>query len=102
VSADSAAPEDCHLAELIALLYRSTNRVEALFSNTDADELGKHRNPLLTRSREIVILNSKHRLELSMAWSHGGQVQVKSCAAPSVRAAGEYKEDVIVCRGGDC
>jgi hypothetical protein len=37
-----------------------------------------------------------------MAWSHGGQVQVKSCTAPSVRATGEYKEDVIVCRGGDC
>jgi hypothetical protein len=51
VSADSAASEDGHLAELVALLYRSDIRVEALFSSTDADELGKHRNPLLARAQ---------------------------------------------------
>jgi hypothetical protein len=67
---------------MIAWLHRSNTREEALFSSKDADELGEHRNSLLTGAREIMVLNSEHRLESSMAWNRGGQVQVESCAAP--------------------
>jgi hypothetical protein len=81
--ANSAASEDGHLADLIALLHRSNIRVDALFSSTDADELGKHRDRLLADAREIKALNSKHRLDLAMTWNRCGQVQVKRCAAPS-------------------
>ena len=56
-------------------------REEALLSSKDADEPGEHRNLLLTGAREIVVLNSEHRLESCMAWNCGGQVQVKGCAA---------------------
>jgi hypothetical protein len=63
VSARSEASEENQRAHLIALLHRSSIRVEALLSSTDADEPGKHRESLLERVREIVQFNQKHPTE---------------------------------------
>jgi hypothetical protein len=60
VSSRSAASEEKQLAHLISLLHRSDIRVEALLSNTDADEPGKHRETLLDHVREIVRFNQEH------------------------------------------
>jgi hypothetical protein len=61
VPANGGPSEERQLAELIALLHRSHIRVEALFSSTDADEPGKHRDSLLSRVQGIVQFNDKHR-----------------------------------------
>jgi hypothetical protein len=37
---------------------------------------------LPARAREAVIVDSRQRLDLPMVWNHGGQAQIKSCAAP--------------------
>jgi hypothetical protein len=67
-----------------ALSGLATIRPEPQFSGDDfSDKPGKHRDSLLTGPREIVVLNSKHRLDLFMPWNRGGQVQVKGCTAPS-------------------
>jgi hypothetical protein len=47
------------------------------------DELGGALGSMLTRAQGKVSLHSMHGYELSIAWNCGGQVQVKSCAAPS-------------------
>ena len=60
VSARSFAAEEGQLARLIALLHRSNIRVEALFSSTNADESGKHRDTLLSHVQGIVEFNRKH------------------------------------------
>lgn len=60
ISARSEAAEDSRLAHLIALLHRSSIRVEALLSSTEADEPGKHRETLLSHVREIVQFNQTH------------------------------------------
>ena len=61
VSAKSETSEEDELAELIALMHGANIRVEALFSSTDADEPGKHRDSLLDRAQNIVRFNNKHR-----------------------------------------
>jgi hypothetical protein len=61
VPASGGPSEERQLAELIALLHRSNIRVEALFSSTDADELGKHRDSLLSRVEGIVKFNRENR-----------------------------------------
>jgi hypothetical protein len=61
VPANGGASEERQLAELIALLHGSHIRVEALFSSTEADEPGKHRDSLLSRVQGIVQFNDKHR-----------------------------------------
>jgi hypothetical protein len=61
VPASGGSSEEHQLAELIALLHRSNIRVEALFSSTDADEPGKHRDSLLSRVEGIVKFNQEHR-----------------------------------------
>ena len=60
VPANGGPSEERQLAELIALLHRSNIRVEALFSSTDADEPGKHRDSLLSRVEGIVKFNREH------------------------------------------
>jgi hypothetical protein len=60
ISANSFASEESQLATLIALLHRSSIRVEALLSSADADESGKHRDTLLSHVRGIVEFNRKH------------------------------------------
>lgn len=60
VSASSFAAEEGQLAKLITLLHRSNIRVEALFTSTDADESGKHRDTLLSHVQGIVEFNRKH------------------------------------------
>jgi hypothetical protein len=60
VSASSFAAEEGQLANLIVLLHGSNIRVEALFSSTDADETGKHRDTLLSHVQGIVSFNQKH------------------------------------------
>jgi hypothetical protein len=60
VSARCEAAEESQLAHLIAVLHRSTIRVEALLSSTDADESGKHRETLLNHIRGIVQFNQRH------------------------------------------
>jgi hypothetical protein len=60
VSASSFAAEEGQLASLIGLLHSANIRVEALFSSTDADETGKHRDTLLSHVQGIVAFNKKH------------------------------------------
>jgi len=60
VSERSAASEDRRLDRLVALLHRSSIRVEALLSSVDGDEPGKHRETLLRHVREVVLFNQKH------------------------------------------
>jgi hypothetical protein len=60
VSASSFASEQEHLVNLIALLHGAKIRVEALFSSTDADEAGKHRDTLLSHVSGIVEFNRRH------------------------------------------
>jgi hypothetical protein len=45
---------------LIGSLHGANIRVEALLSNTDADEAGKHRDKLLDRVQQIVQFNRAH------------------------------------------
>ena len=49
------------LAAAIELLHRSSVRVEALLSSTEADEAGKHRENLLDHVRAIMKFNQQHR-----------------------------------------
>lgn len=79
--ANAATSEDWELDEHIASLHISSIRVEAQFSGADADELGKHRDSLLTNAGEIMVFNSERRLDLSVAWNRGGQRELKSRAA---------------------
>lgn len=59
--ADSSRSEgDRQVAELITLLHRSSIRVEALLSSTDADQPGKHREKLLDHTREVIQFNREH------------------------------------------
>src|SRR5208282_57213 len=60
VSANGDASEEGRIGHLIALLHRSNIRVEALLSSENADELGKHREKLLERVREVVQFNRRH------------------------------------------
>jgi hypothetical protein len=60
VSANGGVEEEGRLAHLIALLHRSSIRVEALLSSENADEPGKHREKLLERARAIVQFNRSH------------------------------------------
>lgn len=60
VSANGDASEEGRIGHLIALLHRSNIRVEALLSSENADELGKHREKLLERVREVVQFNRHH------------------------------------------
>jgi hypothetical protein len=61
VPANGGPAEERQLAELIARLHGAHIRVEALFSSTDADEPGKHRDSLLSRVQGIVQFNGRHR-----------------------------------------
>jgi hypothetical protein len=60
VPANGGPSEEHQLSELIVLLHRANIRVEALFSSTDADEVGKHRDSLLSRVEGIVKFNREH------------------------------------------
>jgi hypothetical protein len=63
VPANGGPTEERQLSELIPLLHASNIRVEALFSSTDADEPGKHRDSLLSRVEGIVKFNHEHRAD---------------------------------------
>jgi hypothetical protein len=63
VSPRTEPAEEGQLAHLIRLLHHSNIRVEALFSSTDADEPGKHRDSLVQKVQSIVEFNQKHRAE---------------------------------------
>jgi hypothetical protein len=60
VSAKDGTSEDGHFTELIAHLHHANIRVEALLSNTDADEAGKPREKLLDLVRAIVQFTRRH------------------------------------------
>jgi hypothetical protein len=60
VSAKDGTSEDGHFTELIAHLHHADIRVEALLSNTDADQAGKPREKLLDLVRVIVQFNRRH------------------------------------------
>jgi hypothetical protein len=60
VSERGEAVKESELAHLIALLHPTNIRVEALFSSTDADEPGTHRETLLRHVQEIVRFNQRN------------------------------------------
>jgi hypothetical protein len=87
VSASSFAAEEGQLAKLITLLQRSNIRVEALFSSTDADEPGKHRDTLLSHVQGIVEFNRKH----SSARFDGIHLDVEPWQRPENKGAGNLQ-----------
>lgn len=87
VSAKSEASEEGQLAELIALMHGANIRVEALFSSTDADEPGKHRDSLLARVQDIVRFNKKHR----SATFDGIHLDVEPWQRPENKGAGNLQ-----------
>jgi hypothetical protein len=58
--AQGRAAEDELLSNLIRELHRSSIRVEALLSSTDADKGGKPRDKLLDHIREVTQFNRRH------------------------------------------
>jgi hypothetical protein len=58
--AQGRAAEDALLSNVIHELHKSSIRVEALLSSTDADEAGKPREKLLGHIREVVKFNRSH------------------------------------------
>ena len=67
-------------AEIQSRIWEENTFVD--FDSSLRVAVGKLRS-LLTGSLEILTLSSKLRLDVTMPWNRGGQVQVKSCAAPS-------------------
>ena len=67
-------------AEIRSRIWEENTFVD--FDSSLRVAVGKLRS-LLTGSLEILTLSSKLRLDVTMPWNRGGQVQVKSCAAPS-------------------
>ena len=60
ISERSEPAEEDQLVLLISILHRSSIRVEALLSSTEADEPGKHRDTLLRHVQGIVEFNHRH------------------------------------------
>ncbi|MGB7435478.1 MAG: hypothetical protein WBR26_09205 [Candidatus Acidiferrum sp.] len=60
ISERSEAEEEAKLVRLISLLHRSSIKVEALLSSTEADEPGKHRDTLLRHVQGILDFNRRH------------------------------------------
>jgi hypothetical protein len=63
ISERSKDAEENNLVQLIKLLHRSSIRVEALLSSTEADEPGKHRDTLVHHVQEILEFNQRHPSE---------------------------------------
>lgn len=59
-SQNTAEPEQHEIGNLIELLHKSHIRVEALLSDADAEEPGKHRDKLMSYVNEVVTFNREH------------------------------------------